>query len=228
MKPPKPNIIGQQELILKSSSVVGKAAIQAAFVNYSEVSKEQGDASIGAVAYELKKSKFGMPIFDAFSFNCTNSTPIRYTASSEFGSGEVLLNAPFTFETSLIELNQTKNIVRTVIAGTNGSVKEFMSEGDFIINLKGVIVGDVANQRPDVILVDKLIQYLKAPLALPVYCTFLNEFNINSVVIESYKYGQREGARNVIDIEINMLSDSPIELSVSANQRDVFTQRSMF
>lgn len=222
MKPPKPNIIGQQELILKSSSVVGKAAIQAAFVNYTEVAKEQFQEEL------TFSSKFGIPTFDIFSFNANVSNPIKYTASKEFGGGEVNIIAPFTFETSLIEVNQTKNIVRTVIAGTNGSVKEYMSEGDYIINLKGVIVGDVANQRPDVNILNSLVAYLKAPLAIPVTCTFLNELLINSVVIESYKLGQREGARNVIDIEINMLSDSPIELSVSANQRDVFTQRSMF
>lgn len=222
MRPPKPNIQGQAELILKGAGVVAKSAIQAAFVNYSEITKEQFNEDL------TFSSKFGIPTFDIFSFNANVANPIKYTASKEFGGGDVNIIAPFTFETSLIEVNQTKNIVRTVIAGTNGSVKEFMSEGDYIINLKGVIVGDVANQRPDVNVLNALVAYLKAPLSIPVSCNFLNELLINSVVVESYKLGQREGARNVIDIEINMLSDSPIELGFEANQRDIFTQRSMF
>ncbi len=222
----KPNIKGQAELILKTAGgAAAKTAIHAAFVNYKEIAKEQGDASLGAVAYDLKKSKFGMQIFDSFSFNCTSANPIIYTASAEFGGANIVLAAPFTFETALIEVNQTKNIVKTSISGMNGTVKEYISDGDFIINLKGVIVGEVANQRPDVIYLDKFMEYLRAPLALPVTCTFLNEFNINNVVIESYKYGQREGARNVIDIEINMISDTAIVLSTSSEQKDIFSKR---
>ena len=110
----------------------------------------------------------------------------------------------------------------------DGTVKEYMSEGDYIINLKGVIVGEIANQRPDINQLNSLVAYLKAPLSLPVYCNFLNELLINSVVVESYKLGQREGARNVIDIEINMLSDSVIELSSTSTKKDVLTQRSLF
>jgi hypothetical protein len=222
----KPNTKGQAELILKTAGgAAAKTAIHAAFVNYKEIAKEQGDASLGAVAYDLKKSKFGMQIFDSFTFNCTSANPTIYTASPEFGGVNVVISAPFTFETALIEVNQSKNIVKTSISGMNGTVKEYMSDGDFIINLKGVIVGEVANQRPDVFYLDKFMEYLRAPLALPVTCTFLNEFNINNVVIESYKYGQREGARNIIDIEINMISDTAIVLSTSSEQKDIFSKR---
>lgn len=222
-----PNPEGQAKLILKQA---GLSFIKPKFfkVNETEISNEQGDASVGQVAYESKKSKFGLPMFDTFSFNCSPANTVKYTASKEFGGGEVILDGAFVFETALIEVNQTKNIVKTSIAGTDGTVKEYMSEGDYIINLKGVIVGETANQRPSVILLDKLVQFLKAPLTLPIYSAFLNEFNINSAVIESYKTGQREGARNIIDVEISMLSDSVIELSSSKSQKDIFTQRSMF
>ena len=69
---------------------------------------------------------------------------------------------------------------------------------------------------------------MKAPLSIPISCHFLEELNISSVVIESYKLGQREGARNIIDIEINMLSDSVIELSSNNTQKDIFTNRAFF
>ena len=90
------------------------------------------------------------------------------------------------------------------------------------------IVGDTANQRPDVTRLNSLVAYLKAPLSIPISCHFLEELNISSVVIESYKLGQREGARNIIDIEINMLSDSVIELSSNNTQKDIFTNRAFF
>jgi hypothetical protein len=215
------NIVNQSKLILKG---VGGALIKPKFfkVNEAEIENEQFDSDL------TKSSKFGIPTFDMFSFNCSVGNKVTYTASKEFGGGNVILDAPFVFETALITVNQTKNIVKTAIAGQNGTVKEFMSEGDFVINLKGVIVGDTANQRPDITTLNSLVAYLKAPLSLPVSCNFLNEWLISSVAVESYTVGQREGARNIIDVEINMLSDSVIELSSSNSKGDVLTQRSMF
>jgi hypothetical protein len=219
--PKLPNPKGQAELILKG---VGGALIKPKFfkVNETEIENEQFDSDL------TKSSKFGIPTFDMFSFNCSVGNKVTYTASKEFGGGSVILDAPFVFETALITVNQTKNIVKTAIAGQNGTVKEFMSEGDFVINLKGVIVGDTANQRPDITTLNSLVAYLKAPVSLPVSCNFLNEWLISSVAVESYTVGQREGARNIIDVEINMLSDSVIELSSSNSKGDVLTQRSMF
>jgi hypothetical protein len=214
--PKLPNPKGQAELILKGA---GLAFIKPKFyrVNEAEIANEQFDSDL------TKSSKF-----DMFSFNCSVGNKITYTASKEFGGGNVILDAPFVFETALITVNQTKNIVKTAISGQNGTVKEFMSEGDFVINLKGVIVGDTANQRPDINQLNSLVAYLKAPVSLPVSCNFLNEWLISSVAVESYTVGQREGARNIIDVEINMLSDSTIELSSTNTKKDIFTQRSMF
>jgi hypothetical protein len=218
----KPNVIGQARLTVAAGNAAAKTALHAAFVNYSEVAKEQ-------VIEDLTvSSKYGLPTFDTFSFNASVGNKLSYTASKDFGGGTVNIDKPFTFDTALIEINQTKNIVKTVIAGTNGSVKEYMSEGDFIINLRGVIVGDVANQRPDVTRLNSLVAYLKAPLSIPISCHFLEELNITSIVVESYKLGQREGSRNIIDIEINMLSDSVIELSSNNTQKDIFTNRAFF
>jgi hypothetical protein len=215
------NVVNQSKLILKG---VGGALIKPKFfkVNETEIENEQFDSDL------TKSSKFGIPTFDMFSFNCSVGNKVTYTASKEFGGGSVILDAPFVFETALITVNQTKNIVKTAIAGQNGTVKEFMSEGDFVINLKGVIVGDTANQRPDINQLNSLVAYLKAPVSLPVSCNFLNEWLISSVAVESYTVGQREGARNIIDVEINMLSDSTIELSSTNTKKDIFTQRSMF
>lgn len=216
----KPNIKGQAELILKNAGgAAAKMAIHSAFINYKEVTKEQFPETLNF------SPKFGLLTFDEFSFNATLLNKITYTASKDFGGGIVNIVSPFKFATSLIEVNQSKNIVKTSISGLNGTVKEYMSDGDYLINLKGVIIGNTANKRPDINVLNSLVAYLNAPMAIPVVCNFLDELLINSVVIESYKLGQREGARNIIDIEISMLSDSPIELSTSKSQKDIFTER---
>ena len=221
----KPNVTGLAELILKSQGgAIAKSSIHRAFVNYKEISKEQGAFDVTTLE-ERKKGKFGQPIFDEFSFIADEVNKLTYETSVDFGVNAIRIVDNFTFETALIEINQTKNIVKTSIAGLNGTVKEYMSDGDFIINLKGVIVGDVANQRPDRNDLNYLIAFLNAPLSLPISCSFCEEFKINSVVVESYKFGQREGARNVIDIEINMISDTAIVLSTSKSQKDIFSNR---
>lgn len=220
-----PNTKGQAELILKTSGgAAAKTAIHAAFVNYKEIAKEQGLFDVTSIL-TAKRGKFGQQIFDEFSFLADEVNKLTYEMSNEYGKSNVILNTPFTFETALIEINQTKNIVKTSISGMNGTVKEYMSNGDFIVNLKGVIVGDIANQRPDKNDLNALVAFLNAPLTLPISCSFCEEFKINSVVVESYKFGQREGARNIIDIEINMISDSAIELSTSLEQKDIFSTR---
>lgn len=219
------NLAGQAQLILKSAGgSLAKTAIHSAFVNYKEIAKEQGLFDVSTLT-SSKRGKFGQPIFDEFTFLADSVNKLSYEMPSEYGKNSVIIIAPFTFETALIEINQTKNIVKTSISGLNGTVKEYMSNGDFIINLKGVIVGDVANQRPDRNTLNALVAFLNAPLSLPISCSFCEEFKINNVVIESYRLGQREGARNVIDIDINMVSDSPIQLSVSAEQKDIFSNR---
>lgn len=221
----KPNVKGQAELILKSAGgAAAKTAIHAAFVNYKEVAKEQGLFDISSTL-SAKRGKFGQPIFDEFTFLADSVNKLTYEMPNEYGKNSIIIIAPFTFETALIEINQTKNIVKTSISGLNGTVKEYMSNGDFIINLKGVIVGDIANQRPDRNDLNALVAFLNAPLTIPISCSFCDELKISSVVIESYRLGQREGARNVIDIDINMVSDSTIQLSVSAEQKDIFSTR---
>ena len=219
------NLAGQAQLILKSAGgSLAKTAIHAAFVNYKEIAKEQGLFDVTSLI-SSKRGKFGQPIFDEFTFLADSVNKLSYEMPSEYGKNSIIIIAPFTFETALIEINQTKNIVKTSISGLNGTVKEYMSNGDFIVNLKGVIVGDVANQRPDRNDLNALVAFLNAPLTIPISCSFCEELKISSVVIESYRLGQREGARNVIDIDINMVSDSPIQLSVSAEQKDIFSNR---
>jgi hypothetical protein len=221
----KPNIKGQAELILKTAGgAAAKTAIHAAFVNYKEIAKEQGAFDVTTLT-QTKKGKFGQPIFDEFTFLADSVNKLTYEMPNEYGKNSIIIIAPFTFETALIEINQTKNIVKTSISGMNGTVKEYMSNGDYIVNLKGVIVGDIANQRPDRNDLNALVAFLNAPLSIPISCTFCEEFKINSIVVESYKLSQREGARNIIDIEINMISDSAIELSTSLEQKDIFSTR---
>ena len=118
-------------------------------------------------------------------------------------------------DTVLLSISQTKNIVKTAIQGLNGTVKEYIADGDYEINIKGLIVSE-NNQYPSAD-VASLIEICKRSENIRVTSNFLNLFSIDDIVIESYSFEQLEGYTNVQKFEINAISDKPTELVLSEN-----------
>lgn len=115
----------------------------------------------------------------------------------------------------LIEVNQVKNVIETPIQGRDTTVKEWISDGDYQINIRGIINNDTKlNQKIYPLnIVQDLIALCKAQRSLVVTSTFLNEvFEINDIVIKSYNVPQVEGMRNQQPFSINAVSDVPIDL----------------
>lgn len=166
-------------------------------------------------------SYLGTPVFDQiiiaegqyFELADTNKTnPIPYDT--------------MILQTVLLEVVQTKNIVTTSLQGRNGTVKEFVSDGDFVITMTGVVTGEldtqgnlqnIGNVYPEVD-VKKLIEICKVPDALTVTSTFLQLFGINEVVITAYNINQLEASRDMQPFQVSMLSDVPIELNELASE----------
>lgn len=141
--------------------------------------------------------------------------------------------------TVLFTINQKKNIISTPVQGRNGTVKEYISDGDFNINVKGVLVGDngkyprqgfgsntnqnFQNQDENVTInspslnmdVNKLISLFQINKALEVNSWFLKQFNIYSIVITDYNFPQNEGEYSVQPFEFNAISDVPFELNIT-------------
>ncbi len=111
----------------------------------------------------------------------------------------------------LVEISQTKNIVMTAIQGRNGTVKEYINDGDFNITIRGGLFGGDAHAYPigEVRALDTL---MKAPMSLPVISEFLRIHDIYDIVVTDYRYPQQEGFQNVQLFEINCVSDAPINL----------------
>jgi hypothetical protein len=99
------------------------------------------------------------------------------------------------FETVILTVVPNKNIAKTSIFGRDkGTVKEYIGMGDYDVEIRAVITADAPvndtierkNQdgvypRDNMAAIVKLIQ---APIALPVECWFLRQFNITHLVIE--------------------------------------------
>lgn len=152
---------------------------------------------ITQVGYD-KIGMLGLPVWDTV-------TLIAEPYTTDDG---LVISTPtgLNFEIALCEISNDRNIVKTKIAGANGTIKEYMSDGDFNINIKGSLVSKYSNMPP----IDELNTLniiIKHPEALTVRSNFLDYFDIQKLVIEKPVVKQREGMRNVVDFELQCVSD---------------------
>lgn len=177
-------------------------------VNDAQAEKEQyNDSDLNGV--------FGQPLFDTFQFLATTFDDLE--------GKRIEIAAPVILDNVLIEVNQDKNIVKTIVQGANGNVKEFINRDDYEINLTGLIVGKTAHQPPDIAFMNSLDALLNAPVTLPVTSNFLDFLKINSIVVKSFKFGQIEGTRNARIFSAVLWSDTPYEIKYTEVSRKVTT-----
>ena len=152
---------------------------------------------------------FAQPNYDVSSFNPDTREYVTTNFSTQLGENT---NGGFIIENCIIDVSQAKNIVKTDVIDNNGTIKEYISESDYAITIRGFL----STQSPDLYPTEEvgiLVNYLKAPVALSITSTFLNtQFGINDVVVESYTMSQQQGLRNVQYFQINCSSDFNFEI----------------
>jgi len=128
----------------------------------------------------------------------------------------------------LTEVRQDKNIITTELQGRDGSVKEYISRKDFNITMTGIIQGentgdlindvvgsniqDIGNFYPFVD-VTRLANILAVPDSIVITSDFLQIYGISDVVVVSFSTPQVRGVHDGQVFQINMLSDTAIELN---------------
>lgn len=126
------------------------------------------------------------------------------------------------FDTALMSVTLEKNIVRTAINGLNGTVKQFISLGDYSVDVQAIVIGqtDANNSGFDVretntvpeTEIRKLNKILQVPQEIEIISEFLDFFDISTVVMTGGNVTQREGYRDSVFANFGLLSDTPIEL----------------
>lgn len=175
------------------------------------------DQSDGGITF----SELGTPVFSNLTFQS-----VTYTDTD----GTEVTTPEMTFDTVIIDVMFPRNIIKTVIQGKNGTVKEYIGEGDAEIGFRGMITTGQAflvngeNQAPHdksmngvapVDAINALKKILKAPVPIPVVSAYLQNLDINSVVFEDRTLGQEEGGYSYQTFSINAVQDVPIELQIS-------------
>src|SRR5436190_19944369 len=96
----------------------------------------------------------------------------------------------------LVNVQQTKNIVKTAIQGRDGTVKEYISQADYQVTLRGAISRSFQSTYP-LEEMRHFLQLLKDNRALKVTNPFLLMFEIYDLVVEDFSMGQEEGKQNM-------------------------------
>ncbi len=140
----------------------------------------------------------GLPVFTRVTFPATAFRPA------------LVLDEP------LVEVSQDKSIVTTEVQGRNGSVKEYISDGDYAVTIKGILSSDpfdgrVARRYPTRE-VQALRELIALPEALPVTGRLFQILGIRNLVIKSHSWPALPGFTNWQAYELRCLSDEPIEL----------------
>lgn len=114
-------------------------------------------------------------------------------------------------DTVLIDVSQTKNIVTTAVQGRNGTVKEYISLGDYEVRIRGAIVTERSDAYPYNQVRDFHKLLIQSNL-LKVVAEYLRLFDIYSIVVKSFSFPQLEAMQNMQPFEITAISDTPDEL----------------
>jgi hypothetical protein len=110
----------------------------------------------------------------------------------------------------LITINQQKNIVRTSVNNRKGTIKEYITDGDFSVQIQGILVGDGNNYPIDD--VHTLHKLLSEPQNIKVISPYLELWGIYELTVETYNIPQQQGWQNIQPFELGAYSDEPIEL----------------
>jgi len=116
----------------------------------------------------------------------------------------------------LVEVSQDKNIVLTEVQGRNGTVKEYISDGDFSVSIKGILASDPFDGRYSRRYPEREVQALRQlvaiPEALPVTGRLFQILGIRNLVIKGVSWPTLPGFTNLQAYELRCLSDEPVEL----------------
>jgi Domain of unknown function (DUF6046) len=116
-------------------------------------------------------------------------------------------------DTVLFTVSMSKNIITTSIMGRSGTVKEYISDGDYQINIQGILTGK--NGVHPSAKKAQLKAVLDAPIALNINSRYLNDLGIYSIVVTGYEFPQVMGGYSQQVFSINAISDLPVILDLN-------------
>ena len=134
--------------------------------------------------------------------------PVRFRATTESGTLELEL------ADAVAAVSRERHIVSTALTGRDGTVKEYINEGDWAINLvvgvQSTEDGEILDEYPAEAL-RELRKILDVKAAIEVQSEFLSVFDITKIVIKNYAATQMTES-NYQAVSISAVSDEDYEI----------------
>jgi hypothetical protein len=168
---------------------------------------DDAQSAIDAGQIGIQNSLLGLPLWDSITFTYSSGSTLT-AVSGQISAINPTISAVLPI--CILDITQTRNIVKTPVQGLDGTIKEYISDGDYLINIKASLVGDAIDYYPAEA-VQSILAICQIKYPVTVLSTILNKyFNISSLVITDYNFTQQEvGMRNVQIIELTCISDAP-------------------
>ncbi len=116
-----------------------------------------------------------------------------------------------TLKECICLVTMEKNIVQTALQGRDGTIKEYISDGDYQIEIAAALTSEQDDYPKDEL--KKLMSIIQSSEMIEVASDFLDLFNIHNIVVKSYGFNQ-ETHSNRQTFTICCLSDTPYEIKL--------------
>lgn len=111
---------------------------------------------------------------------------------------------------TLFSFRRSKNISKTNLLGSNGTVKEIFGFDDWVIDVKGLAVDTPQSSARDQLIAIKKWEELAS--AISVSGKLFSIKNIHAVVMDDYKEESIQGSPGIIPFSMTLTSDDAVEL----------------
>lgn len=158
--------------------------------------------SLKKVTEEVSKYK-DIKIYDSDEAKMSGvfNLPIYHPMTLKSKKMEIYLDS------AVIEISRQKNIVSTALQGRDGTVKEYISNGDYSISVQGVL--SVIGQKYPITQLKEFMDMMNANESIDVVHAILNELGIMEIVISEIKLPRP--VMNIQQYSFSALSNESLE-----------------
>ena len=153
----------------------------------------------------IRTSYLGTPIMSNVVFKAPK-------ANNENEAGQFNYLEKFTLDHVLVSIRQAKQIVKTQVEGMEGTIKEYISLGDYEITINGKLVNEEDPFAAPRAALNDLLAFLNYGGAIEIASKATKPYGIRSVVVMDYVVNEQAGVINEYPIRIRLLSDTPEEI----------------
>lgn len=112
-------------------------------------------------------------------------------------------------DTAIVSIQQARNIVKTPIQGRDGTVKEYISDGDYQISVNGILASNSLRYPKSYVV--ELVEFMKLKQSIEVVSPLLNTIGVYELVVEDWSLPHTEYV-NCQSYSFSAVSEKPIEL----------------